>query len=210
MELYSKFYDKVTKQLSQKSFYSNRANSVAVDNYVRILRNIKERMTRLNARLNEQSGAAFYKTIKNNYFKEIDKHTDEMTDPKGLLNKENYNFIYVYLASHLFNGKKSPDALRALTAQEIRDEILKLINVNKEKPNKQSFVKLLRELRTFFSDELVKEEYDAFIDGSKALSRLVISDKTNREKLLQRWGDLEMKRDEVQGLLLEAQQYFKK
>lgn len=177
----SKFYDKVEKDLGKKNFDRDIKNLKVIENYLKTLQNVSDRMRRISARLRHESGAGYYGYIQRSYFSNLDRWTSKTTDPFNLLNKKYPNFLYRYLAWNIFEGKKSADELRELPAQKLEQEILKV--ADKVGNTKQQYAMLLREIRSFFSDELAKEEYDAFVDGREALDRLVISNNAEHKSL---------------------------
>lgn len=163
-------YDKVKKELA-------------------ILSNLTDRLNVINRNLKYDSGRAYYNAIKDTYFKNIKDRKDKNSDPFNLIKindiDNNRDCLYRFLS---WNWPQSTpaSAIRNMAPIVILDTIdqLKQKAFKNSRTETDSFVRLIREIGSFFNDELAKNEYDAFVDGQEALDRLVIADPKTRDALI--------------------------
>ncbi len=213
--IYKKYFDavdtfvnRVKKDIKLGNF-GQAKNSALIEQYLAVITNINDRMVRLKGRLEYKTGKNFHEFIINKYFSNLANFIDKSTDPVNLLNRKYPNFLYRFLAWNIFDGKESADSIKQLPADKISHEILRL--ADSQPKEKNQYAMLLREIRSFFSDELGKQEYDAYIDGPQALDKLVISNDKDRDALLRRWDDIFINKiPEIKLELLTIQSRLKK
>lgn len=160
-----------------------------IDSKLATTGNISDRFVSLSRRLKYPTGQAYYDDFKANYFANLKEWKNKESDPFNLLKlddiENNRDCLYRFLSWNVA-GNKSAAELRAMSAKDIMGEItiLKKTALEKGISEKSPYLMSVREIGAFFNDELAKEEYDAFVDGAKAMERLVVSDAKTRAILL--------------------------
>jgi hypothetical protein len=176
-----------------------------VDHELTTLANLQDRLNMISRSLRYASGADYYRAIKTQYFKQIRDLKNKDSDPFNIIKIDdidnNRDCLYRFLA-WIWPQSISTHALRNLSPTEILKNIdqLKQIAFGKGLTETHNFVRLIREIGAFFNDELAKYEYDSFVDGQEALSKLIIENETARQKLreqistiMQLWSEAKIK-----------------
>lgn len=188
------------------------------------LANMTDRFNACIRRLRYTSRDAYYNAIKTGYFESIQKWKNNQSDPYNVLKigaiDRNRDCLYRFLAWN-FPGKKTVAQVRAMPYKDIVIETgaLKDSAIKKGLKDNSSYLMLVREIESFFKDELSKEEYDAFVDGAEAMDRLIITDTKMRTDLTERlsqiypglWSDAKMKLIDTEKFLIKyLDPYIKK
>lgn len=188
-------YDKVKKELT-------------------ILSNLTDRLNVISRNLQYDSGRAYYDAIKNKYFKNIIHLKDKNSDPFNLIKineiDTNRDCLYRFLSWN-WPQSTSVSAIRNMTPTVILETIdqLKQKAFKNLRPETDSFVCLIREIGSFFNDELAKNEYDAFVDGQEALDRLVITDQKTRNALIKQMQNIMQLWVTAKSKLLQTEHFLK-
>lgn len=214
-QLIKQFLDKaanycrdVIKELKKPGFTTSPSSLPFIERNLIIIDTMQPRLARIVQRLNHETGTGYYGFMQRKYFQSLDNFTDKTTDPSNLLNKKYPNFIYRYLSVSLFGGKKKAEDVRAMSSEALVKKIDELIGKLSKK--EETYAMLLREIRSFFTDELGKEEYDAFVDGRTSLDRLTIKDNVERETLKKQVEQLYKVIPQIKATLEKIQRSLKK
>lgn len=188
-----KSLDLVTIQKQKRDAKKDKNLYGDVDAKLGIVTNINARLKVFLRHLQFLTADAYYSTINAEYFNDLKEYVNKESDPLNILKidvkslEKNRNIFYQYLAQS-FPGKKSAAQVSAMSYQDILKGIeeLKQQALKKGLTVNSSYIKLLKEMGAFFDNELEKEEYDAFVAGPKALTRLIIPVQRTRNGLTAR------------------------
>ncbi|TET06876.1 hypothetical protein E3J79_00765 [Candidatus Dependentiae bacterium] len=198
-----------------KSQKENQTYLRKINGYLEEIPKIIDRLTLLQVRLSHSNAEDFYNLLNRSYKEDISEAAQELHRYRAYVSvdpKKVYNFLTINYPE--FRGYKTENWLK-MSYKPIKDRVRESMESHAKinTPLDQAYVRFLRQIESLFRNEIVKQDYDAYllylIDPS-LLKNLLVDSKSERKKLTELIGERFNTLFELKNSLLEKRSEFKR